>query len=166
MIIGFFTLWIVLCGNVTGEILLVGAVVTAAVFWFTCRFCHWSISKEKLFLKLVWPGIKYILLLISEIAKASWAVLKLLAKPRMVNEIEPHLMEFQVPLKTNIARMTLANSITLTPGTITVENRGKEFVLHCIHPSFAEDVDCSVFVVALQAMEAIVFAHEKEGKKC
>ncbi|MBQ9166241.1 MAG: Na+/H+ antiporter subunit E [Oscillospiraceae bacterium] len=161
MIVGFFTLWIILCSNITGEILAVGTVATAVVFWFTCRYCHWSLAKEKLFLKLIWPGIKYIWLLICEIAKASWAVLKLLFRPQVVNSIEPHLMEFKVPLKTNIAKMTLANSITLTPGTITVENRGTEFILHCIHPSFAEDVDCSVFVEALQAMEDIVFEHEE-----
>lgn len=164
MIVGFFSLWIILCSNVTGEILVIGAVATAAVFWFTCRFCRWSIEKEKLFLKLLLPGLRYIFILIREIIKANWAMLKLLFRPGILKNIEPHLMEFKVPLKTNIAKMTLANSITLTPGTITVENRGTEFILHCIHPSFAEDVDCSAFVEALEDMERIVFEHGKELK--
>lgn len=165
MIVGFFTLWVVLCGNVTGEILLVGAVATAAVFWFTCHFCRWSLAKEKVFLMLLWPGFCYIILLIREIVKATVAMLKLLLRPGILKSIEPHLVEFKVPLKTNIAKMTLANSITLTPGTITVENRGTAFLLHCIHPSFAEDVDCSAFVEALERMEAIVFAHKEVLKK-
>ncbi len=162
MIVGFFGLWIILCGNVTGEILAIGAAATAAVFWFTCRFCRWSLRRERLFLRLLLPGLGYIALLIREIGKASLAMLRLLLAPRVRERVEPHLMEFQVPLRTNIAKMTLANSITLTPGTITVENRGRAFLLHCIHPSFAEDVDCSAFVAALERMEAIVFSEEEE----
>lgn len=161
MIVGFFALWLILCGNITAEILLVGAVATAVVFWFTCRYCRWSLEKEKLFLRLLLPGIQYVGILLREILKANWSMLKLLFRPRLRQNVEPHLIEFKVPLRTNIAKTTLANSITLTPGTITVENRGTEFLLHCIHPSFAEDVDCSAFVRALEKMEAIVFEHEE-----
>ena len=59
MIIGFFSLWIILCGNMTGEILVIGAVATAVVFWFTCRYCRWSLRREKLFLRLLLPGLAY-----------------------------------------------------------------------------------------------------------
>ncbi|MBQ3090033.1 MAG: Na+/H+ antiporter subunit E [Oscillospiraceae bacterium] len=163
MIIGFFSLWIILCGNMTGEILVIGAVATAVVFWFTCRYCRWSLRREKLFLRLLLPGLGYIVLLLWEIIKANLAMLKLLLRPRVRQRLEPHIISIQVPLRTNIARMTLCNSITLTPGTITVENRNTEFLLHCIHPHFAENVDCSAMVEALEKMEAIVFSHEEAG---
>ena len=47
----------------------------------------------------------------------------------------------------------MANSITLTPGTITVAIEGNEFVVHCLDKSFAEGIEDSVFVKLLQKMD-------------
>ena len=146
MLIGFFLLWIILCGNVTWEILVFDLIVTCAVFWFTCRFCYWSVERERTFLRLFLPGLRYIGLLIIEIVKANLAMLRLVLR-----------------LRTNIAKMTLANSITLTPGTITVENRNTDFVVHCFNPAFSEGMDTSVLVDALLKMEAIA-GHGKEAE--
>lgn len=155
MLVGFFLLWIILCGNMTWEILIIDLAVTGFVFWFTCRFCFWSVERERTFLRLLVPGAKYIALLIREIVEANIAMLKCALRPDFAKTAQPLLIRVKVPLKTNIAKMTLANSITLTPGTITVENRGTEYVVHCFNPSFSEDVDCSAFVEALLKMEEI-----------
>ena len=56
-------------------------------------------------------------------------------------------------LRTNAARVLLANSITLTPGTITVSQEGDEYVVHCLDKSFAEGLDNSIFVTLLQKLE-------------
>lgn len=162
MLIGFFALWIILCGDLTVEIVVFDLIVTGAVFWFTCRFCRWSVQKERTFIRLVIPGIQYIALLIREILKANLAMLKVLLRPDMKTQVDPVLITVQVPLKTNIAKMTLANSITLTPGTITVENRGTEYVVHCINADFSRDVDCSAFVKALERIEAIAAQGKEE----
>lgn len=161
MIIAFFLLWIILCGNLTVEILVFDLVVTATVYWFTCRFCRWSFAKEKIVMRLLVPGICYVGLLLREIVKANLAMLKILLGGGLRRQVQPLLIDVRVPLKTNIAKMTLANSITLTPGTITVENRGTEFVVHCINPDFSRDVDCSAFVEALERMEAIAAGGEE-----
>ena len=121
MLIGFFLLWIILCGNVTWEILVFDLIVTCAVFWFTCRFCYWSVERERTFLRLFLPGLRYIGLLIIEIVKANLAMLRLVLRPDFKDQARPMLVKVHVPLRTNIAKMTLANSITLTPGTITME---------------------------------------------
>lgn len=162
MLVAFFLLWIILCGDLTVEILIFDLIVTGAVFWFTCRFCRWSLDKEKTVLRLLWPGVQYVALLLREIVKANVAMLKILMGGRLKQRVQPLLITVQVPLKTNIAKMTLANSITLTPGTITVENRGTEYVVHCINPDFSRDVDCSAFVEALERMEAIAARGEEE----
>lgn len=162
MLIAFFVLWIILCGNLTLEILIFDLVVTGVVFWFTCQFCHWSVQKERTFIRLVVPGIRYVALLIREILKANLAMLKVILGPNLKKRVDPVLITVQVPLKTNIAKMTLANSITLTPGTITVENRGTDYVVHCLNPGFSEGLDCSSFVEALLRMEAIVAQGEEE----
>ncbi|MBQ8547563.1 MAG: Na+/H+ antiporter subunit E, partial [Lachnospiraceae bacterium] len=56
-------------------------------------------------------------------------------------------------LKTDLARTVLANSITLTPGTITVELTEDEFKVHCLDKEMAEGIEDSVFVRLLLKME-------------
>lgn len=162
MLIAFFLLWIVLCGNLTVEVVIFDLIVTGAVYWFTCRFCRWSFEREKTVFRLLVPGIQYVCLLLREIVKANLAMLKILLGGRLKQQVQPLLITVQVPLKTNIAKMLLANAITLTPGTITVENRGTEYVVHCINPDFSRDVDCSALVEALERMEAIAARGEEE----
>jgi multicomponent Na+:H+ antiporter subunit E len=58
-------------------------------------------------------------------------------------------------LKTETARVILANSITLTPGTITVSLTDDHLLVHCLDKSLAEGMEDSVFVRLLQKMEEI-----------
>ena len=75
----------------------------------------------------------YIPWLMYQIFRANLHVLYLTFHPRMMELIDPKIIEFNSKLKTDIARTTFANSITLTPGTITVSVSvlGK-FAVHCI----------------------------------
>ncbi|MCD8327405.1 MAG: Na+/H+ antiporter subunit E [Lachnospiraceae bacterium] len=74
-------------------------------------------------------------------------ILNLYQKP------EPVLVTFHSSLKTDMARAVLANSITLTPGTITVNLEEDEFTVHCLDRSMAQGLDSSVFVKLLEKME-------------
>jgi multicomponent Na+:H+ antiporter subunit E len=64
--------------------------------------------------------IKYIPWLLYQVFVANIHVMYLVFHPRMMSLIDPRIMEFDSRLKSDMARVTLANSITLTPGTITV----------------------------------------------
>jgi multicomponent Na+:H+ antiporter subunit E len=55
-----------------------------------------------------------------EITKANLHVMKLTLHPRMMDLIDPRIVKFRSKLKSDLALVTFANSITLTPGTITV----------------------------------------------
>lgn len=81
----------------------------------------------------------YIPWLLYQILLANLHVLRLVFHPRMMELIDPHIIEFNSPLQGDIARTTFANSITLTPGTITVHvSVLGRFSVHCIdHPSGA-----------------------------
>ena len=50
--------------------------------------------------------------------------------------------------------MIFANSITLTPGTITVSLKGDELVIHCLDKTMAEGMEDTVFERLLEKMEA------------
>ena len=58
-------------------------------------------------------------------------------------------------MKSRAARVALANSITLTPGTITVALEEDELIVHALDVDLVRGIDDSVFVHMLRKMEAI-----------
>ena len=67
---------------------------------------------------------------------------------------KPVIIHFKTDLKSRTARVLLANSITLTPGTITVSLEDDVYTVHCLDKSLAEGIDSSVFVKLLKKLEA------------
>ncbi len=83
--------------------------------------------------------IAYIPWLLFEIFRANLHVMRLVFHPRMMDLIDPRMVRFQSQLDDEMARFILANSITLTPGTITVfvSIYGK-FTVHAIDKASGE----------------------------
>lgn len=160
MFLLLFICWIVFNGKITLEILLIGAAVTALVYAFMCKFLSWSLKKDWYMFRLSGFLIEYLFVLLIEILKANIITARHLLSYR--NEVEPVIVEFSVPLKTEKARVMLANSITLTPGTITVRLKDNNYTVHCLDNSLAEGIDNSIFVKLLMKMEAI--SVDKEEK--
>ncbi|MDO5417035.1 MAG: Na+/H+ antiporter subunit E [Lachnospiraceae bacterium] len=152
MLILLFLVWLILNGRVTVEICVIGAAVSAALFYFVCRFMDYSLKKELLLLKLFPLLVQYFWVLVKEIVKANVCVLKIITSPEL--QPEPALVYFDTELRTGLARVMLADSITLTPGTITVSVEGNRFCVHCLDRELAEGMEESVFVELLEKMEA------------
>ena len=147
----FFLVWIIFNGRVTLEIVLFGIAISGLMFAFVCKFMDYSMEKERKFYKKFPLFCKYAVLLVKEIIKANLAVCYLILTRREVTE--PVLVKVHTNLKTETARVILANSITLTPGTITVSLTGQELLVHCLDKSLAEGMEDSEFVKLLEAME-------------
>lgn len=147
----YFLLWIIFNGNFTLEICLFGIVIAGAVFAFTCKFMDYSVEKEKRNLKKVWKFFHYAVVLVIEIVKANFAVIRMILTER--EELEPALVSFHSDMRTPAGKAFLANAITLTPGTITVSLEDSEYVVHCLDESLAEGMDDSVFVKLLAELE-------------
>ncbi len=147
----FFAIWVIMNGRITLEVVLFGLAIATLMFAFICKFMDYSIKKEvwlfKNFFLLLW----YVIVLIVEILKANFAVVKMIFSVKY--QIEPALVTFKSPLKTGFANFLLANSITLTPGTITVSSESGEFVVHCLDKDLAEGMDDSIFVHLLKKLE-------------
>ena len=75
-----------------------------------------------------------------EIIKANFYVFMLSVHPRMKEKIDPHIFRFKTELKTDFAKFVFANSITLTPGTVTIEIEDDEFIVHAITKQAADDL--------------------------
>lgn len=153
MYIIFFFIWIIFNGRITTEIVLFGLVIAALVFAFTCKFMDYSIEKELQFYKKSKLICAYIFLLIVEIVKANLAVVHMILNQK--EEMEPVIVKFRTKLRTEGARVMLANSITLTPGTITVSLEGDELTVHCLDVSLAEGMEDSDFVKLLEKLEGV-----------
>ncbi len=151
MFILFFLVWLIFNGAVTLEIVIFGVVIAAAVFAFVCKFMGHSIQKEILYYKKSGFFLRYVITLIVEIIRANLAVIHLILTDREV--VDPVIVKFRTNLKTETAKMMLANSITLTPGTITVSLEEDELVVHCLDRSLSEGIGDSVFVEMLEKME-------------
>jgi Multisubunit Na+/H+ antiporter, MnhE subunit len=151
MYILFFLVWIIFNGTVTAETIVFGLVISAAMYLFICKFMDYSIRKDIVYMKCAPCILRYICVLVWEIIKANFAVIKLMTASRY--ELEPVLVRFKINLKTKLAKVVLANSITLTPGTITVTLEGDEYVVHCLDKELAEGMNHSIFVDLLKKLE-------------
>lgn len=147
----FLAAWIVFNGNVTLEILIFGVVIAAVMLLFMCKFMDYSLKKElNVYKKSIW-FLAYVVLLLREIIKANLAII-----PRILTveeEMDPIIVKFRTSLKSDFTKMLLANSITLTPGTITVALEDDEYTIHCLDTSLAEGLENSAFEKALKKLE-------------
>lgn len=82
------------------------------------------------------PG--YFLWLIGQIIISGFQVAKILISPKL--PINPHMIKFRVDFPNVHAKMILGNSITLTPGTLTVDIVDDEFTVHALFPESFEGI--------------------------
>ena len=146
-------IWILFNGQLTLEIFLFGLVFASLIYAFICKFFGFSFKKDIMLIKLSGYIIEYLLVLFIEIVKANLVTGKHLLSERY--EVEPVLVTFTTALKTETARVVLANSITLTPGTITVKLSDDELSVHCLDKSLAVGLSDSIFVKLLMRIERL-----------
>jgi multicomponent Na+:H+ antiporter subunit E len=84
--------------------------------------------------------IKYAPWLAWEIILANLQVTYIILHPRMLEKIDPHLFRFKSKLTRPLAKVTMAQSITLTPGTITVNIHEDEFTVYALTTEAAESL--------------------------
>ncbi|HSL61883.1 MAG TPA: Na+/H+ antiporter subunit E [Desulfotignum sp.] len=126
-----FATWIVLSGNFEPLLIGLGLLSSLAVAWFfhDLLFAGVTMKHTRVFVRFC----RYVPWLIAEIIKANFHILFLVFHPRMHQLIDPHIVQFQTGLKSDIAITTLANAITLTPGTVTITaNADGGFKVHAI----------------------------------
>jgi multicomponent Na+:H+ antiporter subunit E len=151
MLTALFLLWIAFNGRITVEVALIGLLITAALYVFCVKFLDYRLKNELRILRMIPSGLAYAALLLLEIGKASFAVMRIVLNPKY--EIKPQLITFHTPLKTTIAQNILANSITLTPGTISVFVEGDKLTVHCLDQTLAEGIEDLVFQRRLLKLE-------------
>ena len=135
-----FILWIVFSGRFDGFHIALGLISSAIVAAFSGDLMFTSRESRGIF--TLWLRLStYIPWLLYQIFLANLHVMYLVFHPKMKELINPQIIEFDSRLKSDYARTTFANSITLTPGTITVNATvlGR-FSVHCIDDKSAQSL--------------------------
>ena len=132
-----FAFWLLLSGHYIPFLVAAGFLTALLVVLFARRMelvdreGH-PIHLAPRALLTYWPW------LIKEIAKSAWSVSKLIVDPRL--PISPTLVRVRATQKTDVGRTTFANSITLTPGTISLEVHRDEILVHALTREGAADL--------------------------
>lgn len=143
-------LWLLMSGIYKPLIIGFGVMSVALTLWVTRRMD--AVDDDSVGLKLrIFKAITYFGWLMVEIVKANWAVIKIVLSPKM--PINQNLFHIKYSQKSDLGQVIFANSITLTPGTITVETEPGKFLIHALSYS-DDDLD------ALADMDAHVSATE------
>lgn len=138
-------MWLVLSGHYEPFYLCFGLVSVAIVIYFSRGLLGSVIFREdgtrtQSFLTLEpWHRmLRYLPWLLLAIVKANLQVAWIVIHPRM--PINPMIVRFRAPLASDVAQVTLAQSITLTPGTVTIDLEGADYTVHALTPESAEDL--------------------------
>ena len=121
--------WIGFTGTLDTTELLVGVVIAGilsamAIRIFTC--CDLSIlAPTKLFYLT-----KFVVVFVIALIKSNFDMARRVLSPSL--PINPGVVKFKSKLKSNFSKMVLANAITLTPGTLSIDVIGDTFYIHWI----------------------------------
>lgn len=127
-----FGIWVLLSGKFDAFHLSLGLISCGIVAYLSSDLLFGS-SKPKGLLSQWARFARYIPWLMVQIIKANLHVTYLVFHPRMMELIDPRVIRFRSKLKSTLALVTFANSITLTPGTITIDvSIDGDFKVHAI----------------------------------
>lgn len=146
-------IWVILNGRVSLEIILIGLVVSAGIYAFMCKFMDFSFEKDKRIMKKGKLYIEYFIVLGREVVISNIQTIHFLTTSKL--DLEPTVITFEVDLKSTLSKALLANSITLTPGTITTDLDGQIFTVHALDIDFIEGIENCEFIRLLEKIEQV-----------
>ena len=137
--------WIVLSGLIDPFHIGLGVISSALVTWLSSDLLFEDRSKSILTrCKQALRFPSYLLWLLWQIVLANIHVLKISFSPNLNDKIQPQLVKFRTGLKTDFQKYVLAQSITLTPGTVTLDIKGDVFLIHAISDHAAKGLVSSM----------------------
>lgn len=125
--------WVVFSGQMDAFHLTLGAI-SSMMIALTTRDVFIFRSDQSVGQKIAMMGrmAVYVVWLLMEIVRANVHVFALALKRDVRHAIDPRIISFKTKLKGDLAKFVLANSITLTPGTVTIKIVDGEFIVHAI----------------------------------
>ncbi|NKB44638.1 MAG: cation transporter [Alphaproteobacteria bacterium] len=129
--------WLTLSGHYTTFLITAGVISAVAIALLAYRMDISDREGHPIHLGLA--SITYWPWLVWQIILSALNVTRIIINPNL--PISPTLTRVTMTQKTDVARVTYANSITLTPGTISVDVEGDEILVHAITSDNASDLE-------------------------
>jgi len=137
--------WVMLMGRLTGDVLVVGvlaSLVIAALYPSGLSFfTEFRATPEAFF-----AGLRYYGFFFKELVKSNLRLAAIVLSPSL--PVRPGIVKVRTRLKSRMGRLMLANSITLTPGTLTVEMDGEWLYVHWVSVQSADVEAATAEIVA------------------
>ena len=130
-------IWVIANGTLALDSLITGLVISAAIALAFASFAR-AYGVIRWSPKVIIYYLLYLGVFLIELTKANLNVMRLVFSPRI--EIQPGIVEIKTGLKSPIGRLALANSITLTPGTLVVDIKDDSLFIHWINVSTTDPV--------------------------
>ena len=131
-----FLFWLVFSGHFDPLHLILGLVCSSLVAFFSYDLLLQDIPFPGRWLR-AWRFVLYVPWLLYQIVLANLHVVYLIMFP---HKIRPRIIRFKTSLTSDLSKVTLGNSITLTPGTITMDIDDGEFYVHALSDKVAADL--------------------------
>lgn len=149
LIIGLAGLWLLLSGHYSPMLLGLGALSCV----FTAFVCHRMglVDAETVPLHMATRLPGYLFWLGLEIARSNWDVAKRIVMPG--RHISPTMVTLRARQRSELGQVIFANSITLTPGTVTVGLRGGVAEVHALTEDNARDMEGGEMDQRVRALE-------------
>ena len=126
--------------------------MTGALAWLEYALFGYRPKQELRAVRKAPLFLAYVFVLVWEIIKANFQVSKYVLFQKY--KITPKLVTFRTDLRTDFGRFLLANSITLTPGTITIRVEGDTLTVHCLDGAMLDCSENSTFQRWIRRLEA------------
>ena len=135
-------IWIIFSGQFDGFHITLGILSTAFITAISSNFFFENRSQGvgnrlQQIIRIPW----YLVWMLYQIWLSNIHILRLALSPNELPEVEPKLVRIKTNLKTDFGKWMLANSITLTPGTITIDIKDDELLIHSISSLTTEGVE-------------------------
>lgn len=135
---GLFTFWVLLAGGLDPVDLALGALLSVLTASWAARML-WQGELPRIGPREALRFIAYVPWLLLEVVKAAMQVAEIVLDPRL--PVDPEIVTTHTSLRRDVSRVTLANSITLTPGTLTVDIDEEILLVHCLAPGFRRGIE-------------------------
>jgi multicomponent Na+:H+ antiporter subunit E len=136
--------WLLLTSSFDLAYLITGAVVSVILSLLLCNRCTIFKGMKLHPLALVYTII-YLVVFIFELIKSNLDVARRVLSPSL--PINPGIVEVKTSLKSPMARMILTNSITLTPGTLTIDMVDDSIFIHWIDVKSTDKTEATEKIV-------------------
>ena len=146
-----FLFWLLLSRTVSFQSVIVGLLVSSSVLIF-CKEMHINKNETSFtsFKKIIY-FFYFIIRLIIKIAKANFEVAMIVLNPTL--PIEPVFIEVPMNINKTLNKVILANSITLTPGTLTVDVKDDYIIIHALTQKSCSEAENDILNRTVESFE-------------